>query len=86
MISSLLSRTARVSIVAGVAWAMPTLAFAQGKSHDNVPGQECEHGLHVNNPHCQVPEVPFSVVYPALGIVAFGAFEFLRRRRNALGE
>jgi hypothetical protein len=83
---SLLSRTARVTIVAGLAWAMPTLAFAQGKSEENVPGRECERGLHVGNPHCQVPEVPFAVIYPALGIVTFGAWELLRRRRNALSE
>jgi hypothetical protein len=65
---------------------MPTLAFAQGASHENVPGKECEHGLHVGNPHCQMPEVPFAVVYPALGIVTFGAFEYFRRRRNAVSD
>jgi hypothetical protein len=83
---SLLSRTARVAIVAGVAWAMPTLALAQGHSTDNVPGRECEQGLHVGNPHCQVPEGPFTAAYPVLGILTFGAFEFWRRRRNATSE
>lgn len=23
-----------------------------GRNHDNVPGHECEHGQHTNNPHC----------------------------------
>lgn len=26
--------------------------MAQGKSQDDVPGHECEHGQHTNNPHC----------------------------------
>jgi len=84
LMRSLLSRSARVAVVAGVAWAMPTLAFAEGYDpHKNV-GHECEH--HAGNPHCQVPEVPFTLVYPALGIVTLGAWELLRRRRNQLGE
>jgi len=82
----LLSRSARVTLVAAIAWAMPTLAFAQGKSQENVPGHECENGLHVGNPHCQVPEVPATVLYPVLGLITFGALEFARRRRNAPGE
>jgi hypothetical protein len=73
--------------VAGVLWALPTLAFADGDDygHKNV-GHECSYGSHKGNPHCQVPEVPFTVVYPALGIVTLGVWEVLRRRRNALGE
>lgn len=29
-------------------------ASANGKNYDNVPGHECEHGVHLYNPHCDV--------------------------------
>ena len=87
MTGTFLSRSARVAVVAGVtlAMSMPALASAQGKSTENVPGKECESGQHVGNPHCQVPEVPFAVIYPAIGLASFGLIELYRRRRLEQG-
>lgn len=82
-------RLARVTALAAVVSAamVPSFALAagpecNGKACDDVPGKECQKGNHVGNPHCVGPEVPITVVYPALGAATFAWMLYRNRRRE----